>query len=204
MDQGVKLTGNKIVLRDCQAADVAHFAHWYQPHHEWKRWYGPYNPLPPAAETAARLDRLRHYIQTGDWAAPRPVLVIADAQTNAFIGRVHYYWESKATWWLGLGIQIYNPKHWRCGFGFEALGLWSHYLFSAFPQIVRLDLRTWSGHAGMMGLAKKLGFQLEARFRQARIFEGAYYDSGGYGVLRTEWQALYPQGFPQFLNPEPT
>jgi RimJ/RimL family protein N-acetyltransferase len=63
------------------------------------------------------------------------------------------------------------------------------------PHIVRLDLRTWSGNHGMMRLAEKLGYQQEARFRQARIVEGRYYDGLGYGILRAEWETQHPKGF---------
>ncbi|MCP4426555.1 MAG: GNAT family N-acetyltransferase, partial [Chloroflexi bacterium] len=83
----------------------------------------------------------------------------------------------------------------RRGIGYEALGLWCEYLWTAVPAIVRLDIRTWSGNIGMMRLAEKLGFKEEARFRDARIVNGDYYDGMGYGILREEWQALYPHGF---------
>jgi aminoglycoside 2''-phosphotransferase len=52
----------------------------------------------------------------------------------------------------------------------------------------------------MMRLAEKLGFREEARFRDARIVENAYYDSVGYGTLRREWQERYPAGFLQHLD----
>lgn len=41
-----------------------------------------------------------------------------------------------------------------------------------------------------MRLAEKLGFKLEARFRNARIVNGSYFDSIGYGVLREEWERI--------------
>jgi len=47
----------------------------------------------------------------------------------------------------------------------------------------------------MMRVAEKLGYQLEARFRHARIVNGRYYDGLGYGVLREEWARRYPRGF---------
>ena len=80
------------------------------------------------------------------------------------------------------------------------MGLWGDYLFGAMPDLARLDLRTWSGNAGMMRLAAKLGFQEEARFRKARIVQGVHYDGMGYGVLREEWQARYPDGFAASLT----
>lgn len=63
------------------------------------------------------------------------------------------------------------------------------------PELARLDRRTWSGNPGMQRLAEKPGYQLEARFRKARIVKGAFYDGLGYGVLREEWRARYPRGF---------
>jgi putative hydrolase of HD superfamily len=41
-------------------------------------------------------------------------------------------------------------------------------------------------------VAQKLGFQQEACFRNARIVDGAFYDSLAYGILREEWQPGAP------------
>lgn len=90
--------------------------------------------------------------------------------------------------------------HWGQGKGYETLGLWSDYLFHNEPQFVRLDLRTWSGNIGMMKLALKVGYKEEARFRMARIVNGEYYDGLGYGILRSEWETLYPDGFTVSTN----
>lgn len=74
-------------------------------------------------------------------------------------------------------------------------GLRTHYLFDTMPEIVRTDLRTWSGNMGTMRLVGKLGYLHEACFRKARIAGGKYYDGLGFGVLREEWEMRYPQGF---------
>ena len=63
------------------------------------------------------------------------------------------------------------------------------------PRLVRLDFRTWSGNHGMQAIGRRLGFREEARFRMARIVDGDYHDGLGFGVLRTEWEARYPDGF---------
>jgi putative hydrolase of HD superfamily len=111
------------------------------------------------------------------------------------LGMVTRYWESRETLWMSVGLAIYDPRHWGRGLGYEALGLWTDYLFREMPEIVRLDLRTWSGNVGMVRLAEKLGYVREACFRKARIVDGKYYDSLGYGVLREEWSGRYPDGF---------
>ena len=126
---------------------------------------------------------------------PRRRLVIAQKENDQFVGLVSRYWQSKETNWLSIGIGIYDDSLWGQGIGYEALGLWCDYLFQAMPILTRLDLRTWSGNYGMMQLAQKVGFQEEARFRMARIVKGEYFDGMGYGVLREEWEQLYPDGF---------
>ena len=141
------------------------------------------------------VERRRATIMSGDWPSPRANLVVADRESDRLIGLVTWSWESEETYWPVVGIVLYEPATWGYGLGYEALGLWSDYLFDALPAIARLDLRTWSGNRGMMRLAEKLGYTLEARFRKARLVEGAYYDGLGYGVLREEWRERYPHGF---------
>lgn len=191
----IELPGRTLVLRDWQPDDLDRFTFWQQPGHRWQELDGPYYPHATSAEVAINVERLRASIATTSWPVPRTRLVIADRRTGELRGVVSWYWESQETNWLSVGIVIFDPASWGKGVGYEALGLWSDYLFTAMPSIVRLDLRTWSGNHGMMRLAQKLGYQEEARFRQARIVDGVYYDGMGYGVLRSEWQTRYPTGF---------
>ena len=143
---------------------------------------------------------IKEQISSNDWPNPRQRLTISDKATNQIMGQVSWYWQSEETNWLSVGIAIYDPANWRLGLGFEALGLWCGYLWREMPQLARLDLRTWSGNAGMMQLAEKLGFKEEARFRDARVVYGLLYDSVGYGILRAEWTYRYPDGFKAHLN----
>lgn len=123
------------------------------------------------------------------------MLVIALRDDDELIGTVTWTWESVETHWPLVGISIFDERLWGHGIGSEALGLWCEYLFDTLPQIVRLDLRTWSGNIGMVSLARKLGFVEEARFRNARIVDGEYFDGLGFGILRHEWCERYPDGF---------
>ncbi len=195
----MELIGKKIKLRDWKLADVDEYEKWQRNDLEWKQFDGPYFPL-DEAKMPAWMDKMRDLVSRANWPTPRQRMVIADEATDAFVGVVSWYWESEATDWLSMGIVIYDPVHWGCGIGFEAMGLWGDYLLREMPQLVRLGLVTWSGNGGMMRLAEKLGFQQESCFRMARIVRGEYFDSIGYGVLRTEWEALYPTGFGEFLN----
>ena len=176
-------------------ADLEAWAYWMAPAHEWQALDGPYYPAPDAEKVAVMMAEKRAQIEAGEWPRPRRDLVIADIRTDDLMGHVNWYWQSEETHWLSLGLGVYNPSHWRRGVGYEALGLWSDYMWRAQLAIVRLDLRTWSGNRGMMRLAEKLGYKEEACFRRARIVNGVYYDALGYGVLREEWQERYPDGF---------
>lgn len=187
------LTSQNITLCDWQESDLEAYAYWLQPHHTWQKLDAPYYPPPTPTEIPPMIENLRQKIIAAQWPTPRHRLAIT--HQGELIGMVSRYWISEETHWSAVGIVIYDSAHWGKGWGYEALGLWSAYLFETMPQIIRLDLRTWSGNKGMMRLAEKLGYTQEACFRQARIVEGQYYDGLGYGVLRSEWESRYPRGF---------
>ncbi len=194
------IKGKQIILRDWDLQDLPDYARWLQPGHEWKQLDGPYYAGPSPEEIPEIVEDQRNAIEFADWPSPRHQLIIANPTDNRMVGQVSWYWISEETNWPALGIVIYDPQHWRKGIGYEALGLWSDYLLEVQPLFVRLDVRTWSGNAGMMRLAQKLGYREEARFRKARIVNGDYYDGMGYGVLRDEWTARYPLGFSATLG----
>jgi RimJ/RimL family protein N-acetyltransferase len=165
--------------------DLAVYRAWQRPDAAWKAMDGPYYPLP----TEEELDRLvaKHtaLLEAGP-TDPLRRFAIALRSTDELIGTVSRNWISQETNWPEVGITIFDPAHWGQGIGFEAMSLWVDLLFREHPEIVRLDMRTWSGNPRMMRLAEKLGFQLEARFRKARVVGGEYYDGLGYGLLREE------------------
>lgn len=198
------LQSGSVILRDWVYEDLAVNEHWMQPGHLWQETDGPYEPAVTPLQIENQLARISTVIESGNPPTPRRRLVIATTEDGganhrvaeqAMIGTVSAYWEQQASRSLYLGICIFDPANWHRGIGYRALGLWTQYLFDELPDIVRLGLRTWSGNVGMVRLAKKLGYQEEMRLRQARIVKGEYFDGMGYGLLRTEWNAGYPDGF---------
>jgi RimJ/RimL family protein N-acetyltransferase len=184
----IVLSGKRIHLRDWTLDDLETFAYWLQPGHRWQELDAPYYKSAAAESIPSFVERIRTRIETGNISTPRQNLIIAEPVHNRLIGQVSRYWISEETHWLAAGLVIYDSELWGKGYGTDALSLWTSYLFDAFPQIVRLDLQTWSGNTGMMKLAAKLGYQLEGRFRKARMVAGQHYDALGYGILREEWQ----------------
>ncbi|WP_420642189.1 GNAT family N-acetyltransferase [Candidatus Leptofilum sp.] len=195
-----QIEGNRLRLHDWQLADLESYATWQQPGHRWQQLDGPYYPRTKPEEIPEQIAKIRGWIEKNAWPTPRRRLNICDKNTDQLLGQVSWYWQSQETNWLSVGIVIYDPAFWGQGLGFEALGLWCDYLWHAMPDLARLDLRTWSGNVGMMRLAEKLGFKEEARFRDARIVNGEFFDSMGYGMLRSEWQQRYPEGFGRYLH----
>jgi len=181
--------GEQIRLRDFRLADLDRYEAYLAPEQEWRRWDGPYRPAGDAAWIRKHMEGVRQRVERGDLDQPRSRQVIASKKSDLLLGTVSRYWISEETHWLAIGIGIYDPAWWGKGIGFEALTLWCDYLFDAMPEIVRIDMRTWSGNVRMVRLAQRLGFKEEARFRKARIVRGEYYDGLGFGVLRAEWEA---------------
>lgn len=193
----VTISGNRVTLRDWREDDLDPWRHWMHPERRWHELDGPYYSRPDARQIGEMIEKKRDAISADEWPVPRHSLVIAEGAANKLLGVVTWSWESQETHWITLGIVIFDSARWGQGIGYESLGLWSQYLFDSLPRLVRLDLRTWSGNHGMIRLAGKLGYTLEARFRMARIVNGVHFDGLGYGVLRSEWEQRYPEAFAQ-------
>ncbi|TQP08500.1 GNAT family N-acetyltransferase [Vibrio cholerae] len=148
-------------------------------HNEWTRFNAPYFPYshPTLADFAdSTFQRL---------------LVGSDMQlvicNELPVGTVSCYWECEETRWLEAGIVIYDESYWGKGIASIALSQWISYLFKT-QEIERVGMTTWSGNDRMMSLATRLGLKQEARLRKVRYYEGIYYDSVKYGVIRSEWE----------------
>ncbi len=184
----MEINGQKIKLRDWQEKDLETYRYFCQPEHEWHKYNGPYYPKQTKQKVEESLKKIHEKIQADVFERPREELVIADIENDKLVGLVSSYWQSKETDWLQVGIGIYDENLWGKGIGLEAMSLWIDYLFEAYPHFVRLGFMTWSGNIGMIKVGQKLGMKEEARFRKARIVNGEYFDSVGYGVLREDWK----------------
>lgn len=177
--------GPRVELRAWEARDVEVVRYWNRPGHAWHRLNGPYFDAPTDASADALADRIRERVAAGQTDGGGRLLPVAEVG-GPVIGTVSRY-ALDSTGWTAAGVVLWDEARWGLGLGTEALGLWVDLLFESDPALHRLDLRTWSGNAGMMRVAERLGFTLEARFREAREVDGARYDSLGYGILRSEW-----------------
>jgi len=144
---------------------------------EWKKWDAPY-----VAYKKPSFRSFRNQLLEGMTEDMRYLIMHGDQM----IGMVTYYWEHQLSQWLEAGIIIFNPAYWSGGYGTKAMFLWIDHLFERLP-LVRCGFTTWSGNKRMMRVGEKLGMTLEARLRKCRFYNGNYYDSIRYGILREEW-----------------
>lgn len=178
------LQGKRILLRTPVEQDLPVLYQYIygEAHQEWKEYDAPYFPL--EHKTYEEFSE-RMYKKIASTEQPTQLYMECNGE---LIGMVTYYWESKDTRWLEVGIAIYNSQFWSNGYGTEALTLWIDHIFSQF-EIARVGLTTWSGNPRMIRCAEKLGMQLEGRMRKCRYYNGVYYDSIRMGILREEWEA---------------
>ena len=181
------MRGELVSLRRWQVSDADAVQRWEQPGQQWRRFNAPFFKTNTAEDIDAIADRIRRSVPKGeDMGGGRSLPVVDARDENRLLGRVSRA-QIDETGWTQAGIIVYDPDTWGHGLGSEALRLWIDLLFRTDPELHRLDLRTWSGNIGMIKVAERLGFTLEARYREARLVESVHYDDLGFGMLRSEW-----------------
>lgn len=147
---------------------------------EWMKWNGPYFNDPKYS--------LEEFVEAigPSWVdSPRTYVACYKEEV---VGVVSWHWEDgKLEKWLEFGIVIFVHQLWNKGLGTEICKLWIHHIFEERPDLIKLGFTTWSGNDRMLKIGEKLGMKKEACIRSVRYWEGQYYDSVKYGLLRHEW-----------------
>lgn len=148
---------------------------------EWKQWDAPYFDDYESYETA------HHLI-----VSPLGKFLMSDAVRGIFvegevIGIVSRNWLDYKTRWLEIGIVIYQAQNRGNQRGSQALSRWITETFETFKGLEFLGLTTWSGNRPMIQTAEKIGLGKVAHIPRVRYWNGEYYDSLKYGVLREDW-----------------
>ncbi|WP_347860750.1 GNAT family protein [Salimicrobium sp. PL1-032A] len=186
MVRDITLQENDVTLRSIQESDLPHLYQliYGDPEPLWKVYDAPFYALEPhTLESYKSHEKARRH-RLSERDVDSRVLIEYQGE---IIGTIMYYWEEKSSFWLEVGIGIYNADFWEKGVGSLALQMWIDHLFQTMP-LVRVGLRTWSKNTRMIHIASKLGMKEEARIRKAHLYKGKYYDSVRFGVLREEWQ----------------
>ena len=179
-----------IILRPLKLVDLGDYYNLNLPEQEFHKLNAPYFKKLTVDELSLKITKFRESLIAGESNILKNKKIIADSKTDKIIGEVNWYWKSRATNWLEIGLVIFNKDYWGQGIGQQALTLWINELFFQNENLVRIGLTTWSGNIRMMKLAQKIGLKEEACYKKARFFNGQYFDSISYGILKEDWMKL--------------
>ncbi len=155
------------------------------PHAEWTKWNGPYfHDQLPDEQTFVQDIGPREWLDN-----PYRWVIEYDHQLVGALSA--YFVDGDSKRWLEVGITIYPTNLWGHHLGSRALTLWINHLFQEVTSLPHIGLTTWSGNQRMLAVSDHIGLKLEGRIRQVRYWQGQYYDSMKYGILRDEWQQLH-------------
>ncbi|MEN0060538.1 MAG: GNAT family N-acetyltransferase [Myxococcota bacterium] len=181
------LEGPHIRVRAFTAEDVDRRFKLDGPKAAHRRLNAPHHPV-PSPRRIEEDRRLHHqFLRHGDDVGGGQRVVIAERGTDRYIGDVVSYPEDPFGGYVGVGINLRDETTWRKGYGSEALGLWVSFLFAQW-DLHSVRLATWSGNQGMLGVARKLGFEEQGRLRECIPVDGVWHDEVVFGVLRKAWQ----------------
>lgn len=173
-------------IRDIQKNDLNSYRKLIQPEKTFHKFNGPYYKQKTKDEIDLYINEIDNNLE--NHITPQEYKKqIVDSEKEILVGEVNWYWKSKETNWLEIGIVIFNEEYWGKGIGSIILSKWINKIFEMFPEIIRVGLTTWSGNERMINLAEKTGLEKEAVYKNARIVDGIYYDSISYGILKKDW-----------------
>jgi putative hydrolase of HD superfamily len=170
-----------VEIKEITMADFSRYRELYHPTQRHHLFNGPYFGLLTIDEYEADMEELKKKIENKE--THNHYLFV----NGKVVGSVNSYYKSKATNWLEVGINLMDEGYWNLGIGTIAFKMWIDRVFKENPDLVRIGYTTWSGNPGMMQIGEKLGMTQEACYKKARIFQGEYYDSVSYGILREDF-----------------
>ncbi|MCM3750256.1 GNAT family N-acetyltransferase [Paenibacillus pasadenensis] len=88
------------------------------------------------------------------------------------------------------GIALFRP-HWRKGYSSEAVLLLLRYFFHEL-RYEKATAHVYGFNEASIKFQESLGFQLEGRLREQMFTNGRRHDELIYGMLRREFDVLYP------------
>lgn len=174
-------------IRNIEIEDLDSYFYWKKSYHEHNKLNGPYYKRDNDEDLRIHIDNIRKKLKNGITSPIDDKRVVVFKNSNKLVGEVNWYWKSRETYWMEIGIVIFDKSNWGKGYGINILKKWIDMVFDEQPRIIRIGLSTWSGNFGMLKLAEKIGMTRAAVYRKARIVNGEYYDSISYGLLKEEW-----------------
>lgn len=116
--------------------------------------------------------------------------IIVHAESGERAGMIQYS-GLEPRWSATIGIMV-AKAYWGTGLALDAQEVLLRFLFQELGLRV---VRVWthSGNPGAVGLARKSGFQVSLRRREAVFKNGQLFDNLGLDLLREEYFARHPE-----------
>lgn len=178
----MEINDQDVTLRKIEISDLTNLWQiaYQEAEPEWMKWNGPYFNDPKYTYEVFMADVGPSWVNSA-----KMHLVLLKGQP---IGIATWHWEDGSLQqWLEYGLVLFVESSWGSGLGTKVSRLWIDHLFATLPHIQRVGFTTWSGNRGMMKIGDKLGMTQEACLRKVRYYQGTYYDSIKFGILREEW-----------------
>ncbi len=180
----MNLLGERICLRPVEREDIDLFLRWLNDP-EICRFLLLHRPLNRAEE--------EEFLQNIHKREHDVFFVIALKEGGRPIGSCSMHGFGLPNRSAELGIQIGEKEYWSRGFGREAMELLCGYGFGVL-NLNRIGLSVYEYNARGIRCYEKVGFRLEGRRRQARFWDGKYFDVLEYGLLASEWNGRQDAG----------
>ena len=117
----------------------------------------------------------------------KQVFMIEERSSGTSIGWASVRrWGSKAVG-ADIGLAIGEKKHWRKGYGTEVTRLLQNEVFEQLG-LHRAEWWTNSDNKGSLALAKKMGFKIEGRLRDAVFYDNQFRDIIVHGLIKEEYE----------------
>jgi len=177
--------GENIMLREYRREDLQEMRKWVNDDGVTHRLSHIFLPAQTMPMTEAFLDRVLSG-QNLDYN-----FVIADRQTEAYIGQIDLFNLNTIDRCAELGIVIGNPQWHNQGIGCEAISLMLDFAFRQ-ANLQRIELWVYANNAAAIRCYEKAGFVHEGCRRKYHFQDGNYIDLYLMGALRDEWCAAHP------------
>lgn len=174
-----RILGERIMLRDYKESDIECIREWINDHETTRLLASGLRIYPQSYAQTEQF--VRENMQSGG-----PEFVIADIDTEQYIGQINLMDIDYCQRSCRIGIVIGNPDFRSLGYGSEALRLMLKFAFEQL-NMNRVEIRAFDYNKAAYNCYIKLGFVEEGRLRQAVYCDGQYHDIIILSYLRQDY-----------------
>lgn len=179
-------TGELVRLTALRRDDLPTYTRWFQDY-EMRRYLSLV-----AAPATAEQEEAWYERAVKDHGKGSYTFAIRALADDRLLGNAGLQLMTAKDRWARFGIFLGERDTWGQGYGTDATRLILRYAFLELG-LHRVELDVYSFNPRGVRAYEKAGFRREATRREALYREGQYHDIHVMGILRPEWEALYPQ-----------